>query len=410
MDREALEAGARRILLGNLRRGRADWNGKEYTFVCPALRSYPFQWFWDSCFHSIALIHLDKELAKAELATLLSAALPSGFIPHMIFWELEKRDDFLSHSLVGRTSPYYSSTMQPPIIAYAVERVYQATGDESFLRNAIPTLKSYYRWLRENRDPDGDGLIAILQPEESGIDCSPKYDDDLHLEELTNQGFIRELTKLYRAYEPIRGDDRRILQADLFNVEDVLVNSIYVFGLRSLGRLMASVGEDNSEFVREADRSRDALISKCWDQEAGAFFDLSGVAERSVKVITISSLMPLILEDLPREIVRRLVEGLLTSPDHFWLPYPLPSVSASEPKFMPGNPHGFIWRGPTWMNTNWFLSHALRRHGYHELADEIVTTSHRLIESGGFREYYNPYSGEPYGARDFGWSTIVLDM
>ena len=161
MEREALEAGARRILLGNLRQGRADWNGREYTFVCPALRSYPFQWFWDSCFHAIALIHLDKDLAKAELTTLLNTALPSGFIPHLTFWELEKRDHFLSRNLVGRTSPFYSSTIQPPLIAYAVERVYRATGDEAFLDIAIPTLKAYYRWLKENRDPDGDGLIAI---------------------------------------------------------------------------------------------------------------------------------------------------------------------------------------------------------------------------------------------------------
>ena len=409
MDREALEAGARRILLGNLRQGRADWNGQEYNFVCPALRSYPFQWFWDSCFHAIALIHLDKELAKAELRTLLSTALPSGFIPHLTFWELEKRDDFLSRNLVGRTSSYYSSTMQPPIIAYAVERVYQATGDGDFLSDAIPTLKAYYRWLKENRDPDVDGLISILQPEESGIDCSPKYDEDLNLKELTNEGFTVELKKLYQAYEPLRGDDRRILQADLFNFADVLVNSIYIFGLQALARLMEG-REDSSEFLREADRSRDALIRKCWDEEAGAFFDLSGMAERSVKVITISSLMPLILEDLPREIVRRLVEGLLTSAEHFWLPYPVPSVSASEPKFMPGNPHGFIWRGPTWMNTNWFLSHALRHHGYPELADEIVSKSHQMIEGAGFREYYNPYNGEGYGAREFGWSTIVLDM
>ena len=409
MDREALEAGARRILLGNLRQGRADWNGQEYNFVCPALRSYPFQWFWDSCFHAIALIHLDKELAKAELRTLLSTALPSGFIPHLTFWELEKRDDFLSRNLVGRTSSYYSSTMQPPIIAYAVERVYQATGDGDFLSDVIPTLKAYYRWLKENRDPDVDGLISILQPEESGIDCSPKYDEDLNLKELTNEGFTVELKKLYQAYEPLRGDDRRILQADLFNFADVLVNSIYIFGLQALARLMEG-REDNSEFLREADRSRDALIRKCWDEEAGAFFDLSGMAERSVKVITISSLMPLILEDLPREIVRRLVEGLLTSAEHFWLPYPVPSVSASEPKFMPGNPHGFIWRGPTWMNTNWFLSHALRHHGYPELADEIVSKSHQMIEGAGFREYYNPYNGEGYGAREFGWSTIVLDM
>ena len=409
MDRAALEAGARRILLGNLRQGRADWNGKEYTFVCPALRSYPFQWFWDSCFHSIALIHLDVDLAKAELTTLLNAALPSGFIPHLIFWELEKRDDFLSRNLVGRTSPYYSSTIQPPILAYAVERVYQAIGDEAFLSNALPTLKAYYRWLRINRDPDQDGLLAILQPEESGIDCSPKYDEDLHLEELTNQGFIVELRKLYEWYEPLRGDDRRILQADLFNVEDVLFNSIYVFGLRALARLLEG-REDNREFRWDADRCTEALMGKCWDEEAGAFFDLSGTAERPVKLITISSLMPLILEDLPSAVVRRLVEGLVTSPQHFWLPYPLPSVSASETKFMPGNPHGFIWRGPTWLNTNWFLSHALRRQGYPELAEEIVAASHRLIEGGGFREYYNPYTGEGYGARDFGWSTIVLDM
>ena len=109
------------------------------------------------------------------------------------------------------------------------------------------------------------------------------------------------------------------------------------FGLRALARLMEG-REDNSEYVREADRSRDALIAKCWDEEAGAFFDLSGVAERSVRVVTISSLMPLILEDLPREIVSRLVDGLLTSPEHFWLPYPLPSVGGIGAKVHAGEP------------------------------------------------------------------------
>ena len=43
MDRQELEAGARNILLTNLRRGVADWNGKTYSFVCPSLRGYPFQ-------------------------------------------------------------------------------------------------------------------------------------------------------------------------------------------------------------------------------------------------------------------------------------------------------------------------------------------------------------------------------
>ncbi len=409
MDRRMLEEGARRILMGNLRRGRAEWNGKEFTFVCPSLRGYPFQWFWDSCFHAIALTHLDRDLAKAELTTLLSTALPSGFVPHITFWEEEKKAEFLSHNLVGRTTPNYSSTIQPPILAYAVERVYQATGDEEFLEYALPILKSYYRWLKDNRDPDHDGLLSILQPEESGTDCSPKYDEALGLEELSNQGFIRELKKLYEAYEPMRGDDLKILRANLFNFEDVLFNSIYVFGLRSLVRLLRG-DDDSGEFVNDANRTRDALLQKCWDEEAGAFFDLSGADEEVVRVVTISSLMPLVLDDLPKDITDRLVNELLTSEEHFWLPYPLPSVSASEPRFLPGNPHGFIWRGPTWINTNWFLSHALRGHGFPELADIIVAKSYELIEMGGFREYYNPYNGEPYGARDFGWSTIVLDM
>ncbi|MSQ06202.1 MAG: hypothetical protein EXR46_03235 [Dehalococcoidia bacterium] len=409
MHPPSLAAAARRILLGNLRRGVASWNGQEYSFVCPSLRSYPFQWFWDSCFHAIALIHLDTVQARAELTTLLRAAQPSGFIPHLVFWEMEKQPQFLRRNLVAQTSPYFSATIQPPIIACAVERVYQATGDVAFRDAALPPLIAYYRWLREFRDPDGDGLIAIIQPEESGIDCSPKYDELLGLTELSNAGFIAALRKVYAAYAPLRGDDLAILAADVFHVEDVLVNTIYALGMRSLSRLLGAAPEA-AEFAREADKTRDALLAKCWDEQAGAFFDLAGVAETPVSVVTISSLMPLALEDLPRPIVRRLVEQWLTSPQHFWLPYPMPSVPASDPRFLPGDPHGFIWRGPTWMNTNWFLARALRQHGYPELADVIVARSRELVEKSGFREYYHPYTGEGLGARDFGWSTLVLDM
>jgi glycogen debranching enzyme len=307
------------------------------------------------------------------------------------------------------TSPNFSATMQPPIIAYAVERVYQATGDAAFRDEALPILAGFYRWLRDNRDPDDDGLIAVIQPEEAGTDCSPKYDEALGLEELSNQGFIAALRQVYAAYEPMRGDDRSILAADIFHFEDVLVNSIYAFGMRSLARLLGDAPEA-AEFRREADKTLEALLAKCWNEEAGAFFDLSGVDENPVKEVTISSLMPLILDDLPRPYVERLVGDWLTSPDHFWLPYPVPSVPASDPKFMPGNPRGFIWRGPSWMNTNWFLVHGLRRHGYNKLAAHIVERSQECIEKSGIREYYNPYTAEGLGARDFGWSTLILDM
>ncbi len=409
MERTEMEERARQILLTNLRQGVADWNGKEFSFVVPSLTGYPFQWFWDSCFHAIALTHLDLAQARAELTTLLSGAQPDGFIPHIIFWEMEKQPDFLSRNIVGMTSPYHSATIQPPIIAYAVERVYRATGDTDFRDAALPTLMAYYRWLRYHRDPDEDGLIAIIQPEEAGADCSPKYDEALQLEELTNQGFIAALRQVYAAYAPMRGDDRRILTADIFHFEDVLVNSIYAFSLRALARLLEEAPEA-AEFRREADKTRDALLEKCWNESAGAFFDLRGVAEKPVEMVTISSLMPLILSDLPREMVESLVERWISRPEHFWLPYPLPSVPASNPRFMPGNPRGFIWRGPTWVNTNWFLSHALRGHGYPELADTIAAKTLEAVAREGFREYYHPYTGEGLGARNFGWTTLILDL
>ena len=205
LTRPELENRARRILLTNLRQGVADWNGQEFSFVVPSLTGYPFQWFWDSCFHAIALTHLDPAQAQAELTTLLRAARPDGFIPHIVFWEIDKQPAFLRRNLVAMTSPHYSATIQPPLLAYAVERVYQATGDTAFRDAALPVLTAYYRWLHYHRDPDDDGLIAIIQPEEAGTDCSPKYDAALGLTELSNRGFIAALRQVYDAYAPLRG-------------------------------------------------------------------------------------------------------------------------------------------------------------------------------------------------------------
>jgi len=192
-------------------------------------------------------------------------------------------------------------------------------------------------------------------------------------------------------------------------VEDVLVNSIYSFSLRALARMLGK-SPDATEFDKEADKTRDALVSKCWDETTAAFYDLSGTDESMLKVVTISSLMPIILPDLPSRIVDMMVEKWILSEEEFWLPYPLPSVPASSSKFIPGNPGGFIWRGPTWMNTNWFLSHGLRRHGYKEVAEVIVEKSYEAVGLSGYREYYNPYTAEGLGARDFGWSTLILDF
>ena len=41
---------------------------------------------------------------------------------------------------------------------------------------------------------------------------------------------------------------------------------------------------------------------------------------------------------------------------------------------------------------------------------DIVEKSVELVSKNGFREFFNPFSGEGYGAHNFSWSTLVVDM
>ncbi len=398
---------AARILTRNRRTGHAAWNDRDYAYVVPSPGSYPFQWFWDSCFHAIALTHINPDWAREELLTLLHGAQPDGFIPHQILWEKDRHPEAAARQSEDFGERYTSTSIQPPVLAVAIERVYRATGDAAFLARCLPPAIAFHRWLADIRDPDGDGLIAIIQPDESGIDASPKF-DPLMDSPRDNDDLVRWIARLYARYAPLRLDDRAILDLDLFNVEEVLTNVFHILGMQAIARLTTDEGVAR-EFADRAARAQEALIAKCWDDDAGAFFDLAGKEERPLRVLTIASLAPLALPSLPRPIVERLVAHL-RDPASFALPYPVPSVAAREPSFMPGDARGFIWRGPSWINSNWLIGEGLRAHGIEDLRQHLVDTTCALVERSGFREYYHPYTGEGFGSRDHSWSTIVVDM
>ena len=126
--------------------------------------------------------------------------------------------------------------MQPPVLAQAVERVVDASGDAAFRDEALPALERYYRWLARDRDPDGDALISIIAQFESGLDYSPAYDPPVGADrrrplEMVIRTRWPELENKLRSLRPFEhlspGRHR----------EDVLVNAIYAQGLASLGRL-----------------------------------------------------------------------------------------------------------------------------------------------------------------------------
>jgi glyoxylase-like metal-dependent hydrolase (beta-lactamase superfamily II) len=264
-------------------------------------------------------------------------------------------------------------------------------------------LRLHYDWLNDHRDPDGDGLISIIHPDESGLDDSPKYDGVFGWMRHYLPGYFWLVERSRR----LGYDSRAIIERYDEHVEDVMVNVFYALSLRALARLLGDHGE---VYERRAERAEQALLEHCWDERRGLFWDLAGRAHRPIEVSTWSSLAPLALPSLPEEIGRRLVDEQLLDPARYRAPYGIPSVSREEPSFRPGWHFFRCWRGPSWVNTAWLLLPPMRKLGYEAEANRILESCLAVVERHGFREYYNPLNGEGLAARHFGWSTLLVDL
>jgi glycogen debranching enzyme len=396
----------------NRQQGYAAWRGIDYDFTCPALGLYQHQWFWDSCFHAVVLSRFDVPRAEAELETLLASQQSDGFIPHVTYWAGREPPTGTDSYRVASRSPWSSDSMGPPILAEAVAAVAARGRGVSYLREVLPRVRRYYDWCERVRDPDRNGLIAVLEPHETGTDQSPQFDAHLGVSGDDPMLFEAAWRGLMEAQAEVRWDARAIFGADQFVVEDVLVNALYAENQRVLGELLAQVGDvaGAAELRGRATRTETGLVERCWSASEGDFRSLAGQAEERLPGATVSGLMPLLLPRLPAAIAGRLAKRI-ADPREFATRFPVPSVSRLNPAYRPAPGGGsLLWRGPTWINANWYLARGLRRHGHDEPARAIEDASLELVERSGFREHYNPETGEGYGAKGFAWSGLVLDM
>ena len=66
------------------------------------------------------------------------------------------------------------------------------------------------------------------------------------------------------------------------------------------------------------------------------------------------------------------------------------------------------WRGPVWINIDWFLMKGLEAYGYEGYAERLRRTIIELCRREGFHEYFDPTSGEGLGSILFSWSAALL--
>ena len=412
--RAPLEERALAALRANVRAGYDPFYRYRYSYVRPSPGRYTWQWLWDSCFHAAALARVDPDMAKQEVRNLVAAQDPDGFIAHVVYWGRlgSLRAALFAQSPPGMWRRRHSGMIQPPLLAQAIESVHLATGDAAFLAETLPKAQAYYDWLSRHRDPDGRGPIVTLSPLEAGVDNSPAYDRALGVKTPSRA----------RVWFATRALDLRNLAAGRlptathgpFALIDVLVNTTYADGLRTLGRLWDAAGDPDSAktAATRADAAEAALHEHCWEPRRGHYahrwLKPDGTDEL-LPTLAVSSILPLILDTTPADRVNTLVEGHLKNEDEFWLPYPVPSVARSEPSFDPAC-DSLIGRGPINMGLNWMLVRGLRRRGFKEEADHISARSRAVVDRSGFREHYNPLTGDGLRGRNFGWATTVVAM
>jgi hypothetical protein len=375
---------AERVLRHNWIEGERD--GVPYAYTRPSPSRYPWQWYWDSCFAAIVWRRFEPERARIELETLLASQRADGFIGHTTFWHRPVSLGRLSfYNVASRNAPR-TETIQPPLLAWAWRT---AVGDPA----AEAGIVAQADWLAANRDLEGDGLLWIVQPDESGLDASPKFDPVWGRRAAARIGF----PLLVRRNRRLGFDARRIRDRGGPVLCETLVNTLWSLSLQALGRPSATP----------------ALVERLWDEKRGLFLDEAQPGGARPSVVTWAALSPLALPDLPEPIGRRLVDEHLLNEREFLTPVAPPSVAAAEPSYQPGGGRGPIrryWRGPTWVNSAWLVWLGLRRLGYEEEARRLGGGLIATVEREGLREYYDPRSGAGLGARDFAWSALVAEL
>ncbi len=302
-----------------------------------------FMWLWDTAFHAVAMARVDPQAAAQVLLAMLERTGPEGFLQLTI-----SPDD----------RPQTQVT-QPPILAWAAAKVLQAGAGLDFARTAEPLLQRYLDWDRLNRDRNGNDLYEwfthdnpLCRSGESGMDNSPRFD----------------------APEPL----------DAVDFSSFLANDY-----AALAQIAQATGNTALQETAQAHARRisQAVNLHLWDADRRFYFDRT-LEGRLIPIKASSGFLPL-FAGIPTPDHARQLAAHLSNPATFGAPLPVPSVSLDEGTFCKD-----MWRGPTWLNTNYLIYEGLLKYNFHAEAAALrsktlssVTRWYRA--SGCLFEFYD---------------------
>jgi len=331
-----------------------------YEAMMPSKLGYVGLWLWDNAMHALAYRHVDADLARNQIRSMLAHQFPNGMLPDAIYDEAVISS--IDHPIVGNVT-------KPPILAWAALKLHEIDPDIDFLAEIYVPLVRLNAWWFSMNDDDGDGLVQYNHPYSSGLDDSPLWDEGMP-------------------------------------VESPELNTYLCVQMGSLAMIAEALNMDAEAGMwrRRATAMVNRMIEHFWDPEAGLFWALKD--HQPVRVVTPFNLYPLWTGQLPHDIQNRLLAHL-QNPDMFWGHFMLPTVARNDPQYDPQT----MWRGPVWANINYFFIEALHQIGEIELGNQLrESTLEMIMAQKDIYEYYDAETGvpPPKAVNIFGWTSAVF--
>ena len=408
---------AKKTLLGNRRRG--------YTLPTNN-KLYPAQWNWDSCFIALGYSYFNLNFALKEINTLLDGQWKDGMVPHILFHNT-KTNYYPNYTAWNCGNKIHSSGItQPPILATILKEILDKNkiNKTQFIniKKIIKKIKKFHEWFIQFRDPKKTGLVSILHPWESGYDNSPLWDDPMNKvkieknikykradNKVVNPDF-RPLDIDYDRYVTIKNNLRKlkynpkkVYKSSLFNVVDVGFNSIFLKANKDLVELLDTFGL-NKKKIDNYIKVTEKNFLKLYDKKRKTFFSKDIKNNKKIYIPSITNYFLLFADLNNDKINKRLIQNL--KKHNLKEKYFFSSIKSNHKSFEEKR----YWRGPVWINCNWFICKGLKNKD-RLFSDKIKNKTIQILEKKGFFEYFSCKSGQPMGAKNFSWSAaLYLDL
>jgi len=408
---------AQKTLLGNRRKG--------YTLPTNN-KLYPAQWNWDSAFIALGYSYFNLNYALKEITTLLDGQWKDGMVPHILFHN-PNTNYYPNYTAWNCGNKIRSSGItQPPILATILKLILDknkiSNKQTKEIKKIVKKIIRFHEWFIKFRDPKKTGLVSILHPWESGYDNSPIWDEPMAKVTIEkNLKYKRADNKLikpdqrplnidYDRYVSIKNNLRKkkynpkeIFKSSLFNVVDVGFNSLFLKANKDLIQISNKFNIETSKisnYVKVTEKN----ILKLYDKKKGIFFSKDIRNNKKIYIPSITNYF-ILFADLDNDFINnKLIKNLKNhnKNDKYFFSSIKPSHNSFEEKR--------YWRGPVWINCNWFIYQGLKNKDL-KFSNYVKKKTIKLLEKSKFYEYFSCKNGQPMGAKNFSWSaSLYLDF